>query len=93
MTPQETYYCCVSLMRRKKELEKKLKRDSVRKILEKEFEDLFSTKPTIFKNLLSGEMSLEQFKQFAESAQCIMSQMNNPSSGSVSKPPPPVIFD
>jgi len=92
MNPKEIYKQCSLLMKRKIDLEKKLKKkESLKTILAKEFPYLATEKPYIFKNLLSGDMSLEQFKQFAESAQCIMGQLNSTSSSS--GPPKPVVFD
>ena len=89
MTPEEIYNKCKQLVQRKTELEKKLKkRDSIVYILEKEFSNLATNKPIIFKNIISGKIELEQLKQFAETAQCVMNQVNNPSS----KPPEPVVF-
>jgi len=89
MTPQEIYNHCKQLVQRKTELEKKLKKkESIISILEKEFSNLAINKPVIFKNIVSGKIELERLKQFAETAQCVINQVNNPSS----EPPEPVVF-
>tara|TARA_B110000438_G_C15754178_1_gene624346 strand:- start:691 stop:963 length:273 start_codon:yes stop_codon:yes gene_type:complete len=89
MTPQEIYNECKQLLQRKTELEVKLKKkDSVMSVLKKEFSDLATNKPVIFKNIVSGKIELERLKQFAETAQCVINQVHNPSS----QPPEPVVF-
>ena len=92
MTPEETYQRCKLLLSRKKELlQKKLNQSSVQKILDSEFPVLCNEKPVIYKNILSEKITLDQFKQFAESAQCVMSQVHNPTTNG--KPPEPIIFE
>ena len=93
MTPEEVYTLCKSLQSRKKELkEKNLRFDSIKKILDTEFAVLREKKPIIYNNFLMDKITLEQFKQFAESAQSIMSQLNGEPNNS-GKPPPPVVFE
>ena len=92
MTPEETYQCCKKLMDRKKELEIQTNDNEadVQIVLDEEFRLLRETKPVIYRNLVTGKITLKQFKQFAESAQCVMTQLHGPSS---KKPPNPVIFN
>tara|TARA_B110000285_G_C15019421_1_gene560761 strand:+ start:64 stop:345 length:282 start_codon:yes stop_codon:yes gene_type:complete len=93
MTPAETYAQCKSLQSRKIELmSTNLKSESIKKVLDTEFATLREKKPVIYKNFLLDKINLEQFKQFAESAQSIMSQLNDAPNKS-GKPPPPVVFE
>lgn len=93
MTPEETYRACKTMMERKKELDaKNMKSVSVRKILDSEFPELCEKKPFIYNSLISGKITMKQFKQFAESTQSIVSQMTS-AANTTGKPPEPVIFD
>ena len=99
MTPQETYAICKKLIKRKRELELQnaMSKQDVLVILNEEFSLLKETKPYIYKNLVTEKISLDQFKQFAESAETVMSQLHNTDTNSdianPPKPPKPVIFE
>ena len=87
MTPKEVYIICTKIVKRKKELENENKPiEKIIEILKQEFSDLFEKKPFIFKNIANGNINIQQFKEFAESAESVMQQMRSNTSGPPKEP-------
>ena len=90
-SPREIYYICKEIIQKKKEMENNnIPEKEILDKLQNKYSSFVEKKPAIYRNIVHGLINLEQFKQFAESAECVLEQTRSNVDG---PPKNPVVFD
>ena len=90
-SPKEIYNICKEILRKKKEMEEdELPEEEIHKKLQNRYSSFIENKPVIYRNIVNGLINIEQFKQFAESAECVLEQTRSNISG---PPVNPIVFE